>query len=178
FSAEESRWTNTSVATISASTISTASTTSTGRLRVRTADVPAGRGVRRVPAGGVGPGRMVPAGRFLFFFEGFGTQAALDREARLGGIAPVVQAAARLAGEEPVVLHEVLRGGQVDPGAVLDVMPGHQDHLLTGWERSRRPLVRVVVRRHDHVVVVDRVAVVGLDRGQLGALGPRSVPDD
>src|SRR5438552_839302 len=63
---------------------------------------------------------------------------------------------------EPVMGHEVERSRQARPVARLDVVPGHQDHLLSRRKLPCRSLVRVAVRGHDHVIAVSRIVEEGL----------------
>src|SRR5437870_4656568 len=79
---------------------------------------------------------------------------------------------------KPVVGHEVERGSKARPVARLDVVPGHQDHLLSRGKLSGRSLVRVAVRGHDHVIALGRIVEEALDPVELLVRGGRVVPDD
>src|SRR5439155_7413439 len=68
---------------------------------------------------------------------------------------------------KPVMGHEVERGRQALPVARLDVMPGHQDHLLSRGKLPRRSLVGVAVWGHDHVIAMGRIVEEALDPVEL-----------
>src|SRR5207249_6955893 len=70
-----------------------------------------------------------------------------DRRAGLGGIAEVLLLSEWWRG---VSRGESEGGGQARAGTRLEVVPGNEGHLDTRWQRSRRALIRVVIRRHDH----------------------------
>src|SRR5439155_4917209 len=75
--------------------------------------------------------------------------ATSDRSEAFRGHAPVRPP---LVDVEPVGVDEVEGHREAGIAAVPDPVPGHQGHVLSRWQPSRRPAERVVVGSHDHVV--------------------------